>query len=155
MLIKFFARGKGRGSGPVDYVTKTEGREDHPPEVLRGDPELVRDLIDLQKREWTYTSGVVSFALEDAPTEEQQQQVMDEFERTAFAGLDADQYAILWTRHQHTDGGRVELHFVTPRMELTTGKAMNIAPPGWQSTYKPGRAEWERRARHWCPSPDG
>ena len=34
-----------------------------------------------------------------------------------------------------TPSGRTELHFVTPRMELTSGKALNIAPPHWESTY--------------------
>ena len=141
MLIKFFARGTGSGNGPVEYATRTdlEGREAHAPEVLRGDAERTRDLINSIDREWRYTSGVVSFALEDAPSEAQQQQVMDEFEQAAFAGLEADQYDILWVRHQHTEGRRVELHFVTPRMELATGKALNIAPPGWKSLYGPLR----------------
>lgn len=141
MLIKFFARGTGGGRGPVEYSIRAdlEGREENAPEILRGDADQTRDLIDSIDREWRYTSGVVSFALEDAPSEAQQQQVMDEFERAAFAGLEADQYDILWVRHQHTSGGRVELHFVTPRMELTTGKALNIAPPGWASLYDPLR----------------
>lgn len=141
MLIKFFARGQGSGRGPVEYVTRADltGREPAPPVVLRGDPDRTRDLIDSIDREWRYTSGVISFAIEDAPTEDQQCQVMDEFEAAAFAGLEPDQYDILWVRHQHTDGGRVELHFVTPRMELTTGKALNIAPPGWQRLYDPLR----------------
>lgn len=141
MLIKFFARGRGSGSGPVEYLTnrEAEGREDHAPEVLRGCPDSTIELIDSIDREWRYTSGVISFAREDAPTEAQQAQVMDEFEQTAFAGLEPDQYQILWVRHQHTSGGRVELHFVTPRVELTTGKALNIAPPGWQKLYDPLR----------------
>jgi len=139
MLIKFFARGQGSGSGPVEYAIRHDlgGREANPPEIVRGDADRTTDLIDSIDREWRYTSGVVSFALEDAPSVEQQAQVMDEFEQLAFAGLDADQYDILWVRHQHTEGGRVELHFVTPRMELTTGKALNIAPPGWESIYGP------------------
>ena len=137
MLIKFFARGRGSGSGPVDYVCHTEGREHAPPEVLRGDAVLTKNLIDSIDREWRYTSGVISFSLEDAPTPEQQEQVMDEFEKAAFAGLEPDQYDVLWVRHQHTEGGRVELHFVTPRMELTTGKALNIAPPNWDKYFQP------------------
>ena len=137
MLIKFFARGRGSGSGPVDYVCHTEGREHAPPEVLRGDAVLTKNLIDSIDREWRYTSGVISFSLEDAPTLEQQEQVMDEFEKAAFAGLEPDQYDVLWVRHQHTEGGRVELHFVTPRMELTTGKALNIAPPNWDKYFQP------------------
>lgn len=137
MLIKFFLRGLGAGSGPVDYVTRQEGRENAPPDVLRGNPEETRDLIDSIDRDWRYTSGVVSFAVEDAPTPEQQERVMDDFEKTAFAGLEQDQYNILWVRHQHTQDGRIELHFVTPRMELTTGKALNIAPPNWQKHFDP------------------
>ena len=53
---------------------------------------------------------------------------MDGFERVAFAGLEPDRYSILWVRHQHA--GHHELHFVTPRMELVSGKSLNIHPPG-------------------------
>lgn len=137
MLIKFFARGRGSGSGPVDYVCHVEGRENAPPEVLRGDADLTKNLIDSIDRDWRYTSGVISFSLDDAPTPEQQEKVMNEFEKAAFAGLEPDQYDVLWVRHQHTEGGRIELHFVTPRMELTTGKALNIAPPNWEKYYQP------------------
>lgn len=139
MLIKFFPNGTGGGSGPVDYVTARDrqGREDAVPEILRGDPEQTRDLIDGIERKWRYTSGVVSFALDDAPTDVQQERVMDEFERAAFAGLSHDQYDILWVRHSHTEGGRAELHFVVPRVELLSGKALNIAPPGWENHFAP------------------
>lgn len=137
MLIKFFAHGKGSGSAPIDYVCHVEGREHAPPEVLRGDVDRTKDLIDSIDREWRYTSGVISFALEDSPTEAQQEVVMSDFEKTAFAGLEPDQYDILWVRHQHTERSRVELHFITPRMELTTGKALNIAPPNWKKHFDP------------------
>jgi hypothetical protein len=139
MLIKFFPNGTGGGSGPVDYVTARDrqGREDAAPEILRGDPEQTRDLIDGIERKWRYTSGVVSFALDDDPTDAQQEHVMDEFERAAFAGLSHDQHDILWVRHSHTEGGRVELHFVVPRVELLSGKALNIAPPGWENHFAP------------------
>lgn len=141
MLIKFTSGGRGGGGTIAQYLTAPdrEGRDHAPPEVLRGDMGRTRDLIDSIDRKWSYTHGVVSFALEDAPTEDQQCLVMDELEALAFAGLDPEQYDITWVRHQHTEGGRVELHFVTPRMELTTGKALNIAPPGWESTFRPLR----------------
>ena len=83
---------------------------------------------------------MASIAMEDAPSEDEQRAVMDEFERVAFAGLDPEQHDITWVRHSHTSrpeggalgdrDGRAELHFLTPRMELTTGRALNIAPPG-------------------------
>jgi hypothetical protein len=56
---------------------------------------------------------------------------MSEFERVAFAGMDPDEYSILWVKHTHT--GRVELNFLIPRVHLPTGKSLNIDPPGPQS----------------------
>jgi hypothetical protein len=58
---------------------------------------------------------------------------MDGFEHLAFAGLDPTQYDMLWVRHTHED--RVELHFCTPRLELTSGRSLNIAPPGYQNAF--------------------
>ncbi|WP_083481215.1 relaxase/mobilization nuclease domain-containing protein [Jannaschia donghaensis] len=153
MLIKFFPNGKGAGVGPVGYLVaervlaydsnrdlirdadglpKTVTR-DPLPEVMRGNPERTEALIDASRHQWTYRAGVISFADSDDPTEDQQAEVMDQFERLAFAGLDPEQYEVLWVRHRHE--GRVELHFCTPRLELTTGKSLNIAPPGFQDAY--------------------
>lgn len=140
MLIKFTGGGRGGGRQVEEYLTRDEGREHAPPEVVRGDMARTRDLIDsIEQRQWTYSHGVLSFAPEDAPTEDQQREAMDAFERLAFAGLDREQYDISWVRHSHTESGRIELHFVTPRMELRSGRAMNIAPPGWEGTYAPLR----------------
>ena len=131
MLIKFTSGGRGGGAEIASYLTAAdrEGRGHAPPEVVRGDMDRTRELIDSIERKWSYTHGVLSFALEDAPTKDQQEEAMDAFERLAFAGMDPEQYDITWVRHQHTEGGRVELHFVTPRMELNSGKALNVAPP--------------------------
>ena len=141
MLIKFTGGGKGSGKQVAEYLVDPlrQGRGHAPPEVVRGDMNRTRELIDSIDRQWSYTHGVLSFALEDAPNEAQQQEAMDAFEAVSFAGLDQEQYDITWVRHQHTEGGRVELHFVVPRMELVSGKALNIAPPGWASTYAPLR----------------
>jgi hypothetical protein len=141
MLIKFTSGGRGGGGEVAAYLTSPDraGRDHAPPEVVRGDMDRTRDLIDSIDRQWSYTHGVLSFAVEDAPTEDQQREAMDAFERLAFAGMDPEQYDITWVRHQHTEGRRVELHFVTPRMELSTGKALNVAPPGWERSYAPLR----------------
>ena len=153
MLIKFFRNGKGAGAGPVGYlvadkvlayddnrdlIRDADGQpikvtRDPLPEVLRGNPERTEALIDASRHQWTYRAGVISFAAEDAPTEEQQAEVMDHFERLAFAGLDPEHYDVLWVRHTHED--RVELHFCTPRLELTSGRSLNIAPPGYEKAF--------------------
>lgn len=98
-----------------------------PPEVLRGDINRTRELIDSSNRKWTYSTGVLSFAPKDNPTEAQQSALMDDFERLAFPGLWQYQYDMMWVRHRHTSEVRVELHFSTPRTELLSGKAFNIA----------------------------
>lgn len=153
MLIKFFSNGKGAGAGPVGYLVadKVLAYDDNRdlirdadgqpltvtreplPEVLRGNPERTEALIDASRHQWTYRAGVISFAATDAPTEDQQAEVMDHFERLAFAGLDPTQYDVLWVRHTHED--RVELHFCTPRLELTSGCSLNIAPPGYEKAF--------------------
>jgi hypothetical protein len=133
MIVGFSKHGTGGGRGPVNYLTSPLNPDRTaripPPLVLRGNPELVRRLIDLLAFKHTYTSGVLSFAeLPEAITPEMCERIMDGFERAAFAGLDRDQFTILWTRHTHA--GRMELNFLVPRVELSTGKSLNIAPPG-------------------------
>lgn len=153
MHIKFFDRGRGKGAGPVDYcvseeVTVSAGRSgayrhikrDPAPEVLRGNPELTKSLIDSLEFKHKYTSGVIAFHRDDNPTEEQQQRLMDDFEELAFAGLKKSNVNILWVKHVHC--GNVELHMVVPRVELSTGKSLNIAPPGWNKFYDCLRDAW-------------
>ncbi|MCC0179905.1 toprim domain-containing protein, partial [Waterburya agarophytonicola K14] len=111
-------------------------------EVIRGNPELTTQLIDGLDFQYKYNSGVLSFAVEDAPTEKDQQAIIDSFEEYAFAGIKQDSYNTLWVRHTHTGSDRVELHFVTPKVELDTGKSLNIAPPGWHGYFKPWQTYW-------------
>ena len=155
MLISVFARGRGAGSGPVNYVTAetvramdAEGKpipgqmlpRDPAPVLMAGDPGLTRALIDSSSNQWKYTSGVISFERSDAPTDAEQRAVMADFERLAFAGLAKDEYNVLWVKHEHC--GNVELHFVAPRLHLGTGKAYNPCPPGHQAAHDALRDAW-------------
>ena len=66
--------------------------------------------------------------------------VLDEFEKTAWAGLDAERYS--WTAVLHREqGGGVHVHILTARCDLETGRSLNIAPP-----YRHGRAGGPPRA---------
>lgn len=154
MIVGFSRRGTGGGSGPVEYVTNRTrtGREESPPEVLRGSPEATRSLIDSLDFRHKYTSGVLSFAPDEKITPEMEQEFMDRFEQVAFAGLEADQYNILWVRHSHA--GHHELHFVTPRVELGTGKSLNIRPPGDAAKQAFDDLRSEINARHGLADPD-
>ena len=146
MLIGFSKHGTG-GAGrpikyltaettrdkPLDYLTGKTGkmgvRRDPAPVVVRGDPTRTKALIDSLSFKHKYTSGVLSFSPGEVITPEMEKSIIEQFERTAFAGLERDQYDILWVRHSHTSGGRHELHFLIPRVELRSGRSINIAPP--------------------------
>jgi len=130
MIVGFSKHGTGGGKGPTEYVTnpEREGREESPPITVRGDSELTKQLIDSLDFKWKYTSGVLSFAPDEVITPKMESEIIDRFESVAFAGLEPDQYNILWVRHSHA--GHHELHFITPRVELETCKSLNIKPPG-------------------------
>ncbi|WP_241575790.1 relaxase/mobilization nuclease domain-containing protein [Rosenbergiella nectarea] len=120
MIVKFHRRGVGRGSGAPEYLLGRDGmREDAT--LLRGDPQEVQDLCDSSPYTKKYTSGVLSFEESNIP-ESDKQELMDSFESTLMAGLDKDQYSVLWVEHR--DKGRLELNFVIPNVELTTGKRL-------------------------------
>ncbi len=148
MLIGFSKHGTGRASRPVDYLTaetvqvstgpvgyltggkgKKGVRREPFPVVVRGDSVRVKEVIDSVKFKHKYTSGVLSFSPNEIITPAMEEKIITEFEQTAFAGLSSDRYEILWVRHQHTKAHRHELHFLTPRLDLVTGKSLNIAPP--------------------------
>ena len=135
MLMKVFPHGTGDGDRPVRYLIREDipSRKEHPPEVLRGDPKLTAALINSIERRWKFTSGVLAWHPDDDVNEAQERDVMDAFESVAFAGLEAGQRNILWVRHRHA--GHHELHFLIPRMELSSGKDFNACPPGWQKDF--------------------
>ena len=136
MIVKIHSRGAGSGSGPVDYLLgKDRNREQA--EVLRGDPERVKELIDTSEYTRTYTSGVLSFQERDLPADEKTR-LMDEWENTLMTGLDKDQYTCLWVQHQ--DKGRLELNFVIPNVELQSGKRLQ---PYFDRADRPRVNAWQ------------
>lgn len=154
MIIGFSRHGTGAGHGPVSYLTDPDrpGRTDHPPVIVRGDAEQTGRLIDALSFQHKYTSGVLSFAPGEIITPEMEQTIMDDFERLAFAGLDQDRYNILWVRHSHA--GHHELHFLTPRVELATGKSLNIRPPGKRTQQQFDDLRSEVNARYGLADPN-
>ena len=63
--------------------------------MRRGNPDMVAAVADSLDFERKYRSAVIAWAPEDRPTDEQIEAVLDEFEKTAWAGLEPDRYA--WT----------------------------------------------------------
>lgn len=138
MLVKFFHRGDATSDSalayllseaPLKYLTGSRDRQgvvrNPAPAVVQGSPELTRKLINQCRNKNKYTSGVVSF--ERMISKADEKEIINRFERVAFAGLKPHQFQCLWIRHSHL--GRTELHFLVPKNELTSLKALNINPP--------------------------
>lgn len=120
MIVKFFRHGTGGGSAVFDYLLGKDG--DRPDaEILRGDVDQQKLLIDSLEFKRQYTSGCLSF--EEAPdhlTIKQKNEIMDGFEQTITAGLTADRISFSWVEHR--DKGRLELNFVIANVDLEHGR---------------------------------
>ena len=154
MHIKF-SGGRASAGRAAAYLTgevDSQGEERAGVTVLRGDPELVAAVADGLEFAHTYTSGVLAWAPEDHPTAAHISAVLDEFEATAWAGLDPDRYTWTAVQHDEPDGG-VHVHILAARVDLETGKSLNIAPPGWERDYDPLR-DWQNAEHGWARPDD-
>lgn len=127
MIVDFFRHGSGLSKGCLDYLLGEDREREHA-QVLSGDVALTAQLIDSSPFAKKYTSGCLSFYEHDL-SDQDKQQIMQNFEQCLFPGLDKDQYQILWVQHQdkiNQDTGetRLELNFVIPNVELSTGKRL-------------------------------
>ena len=135
--IKFLPHGVGSAKKAVRYLTEPkEGRKES---VLRGDPEQVARVAESLETRYRYSSAVIAFAPEDAPTPEQIDHCLDDFGRAM--GLEEERLACTAIRHDEP-GNRVALHILVARVDLATGRSYNPAPPGWQKRYDPLRDAW-------------
>ena len=102
MHIKCLRRGTGSAGNAAEYLVgerDAKGREREGVEVLRGDPNMVAAVADSLGFEHKYRSIVIAWAPDDRPTDAQIEAVLDEFEKTAWAGLEPDRYS--WTAVLH------------------------------------------------------
>ena len=154
MHIKFLARGTGSARDAADYLLGERDATGQPREgveVLRGNPHQVAAVADALAFEHKYTSGVIAWAPDDEPTDAEIGAVLDDFEQTAWAGLEPDRYA--WAAVLHRErGGGAHVHVLAARCDLETGRSLNIAPPGWRKTFDPLRDAFN--AEHGWSRPD-
>lgn len=122
MIVKFFKYGSGDGKGAFNYLLNHRV-QDGTSRVIRGNADLTLSIIQSLKTKKKYKSGCLSFEEKDISAKHKEE-IMDLFEETIFPSLDEENRNICWI--EHTDkGGRVELNFVIPRVELSTFKAFN------------------------------
>lgn len=135
MLVKFIKTGK-KAKSAQQYLFQEQdhnGKVREGIELLRGNPNSVTELADSLKFKNKYRSAVIAFAKDDNPTQEQINEILDEFEKFAFAGLESNQYTYYAVKH--IDNGVPHIHIIVPNVELQSGKALNIAPPNWEKSY--------------------
>jgi hypothetical protein len=141
MYIKFLKHGKGDPAKAASYLIDEVDHLNRPRadvQVLRGDPHTFTAIAESIQNEWKYTSGVIAWSKDDAPTNDEIDQVLEAFEKHAFSGLKPNQYHFTAVLHEEDDGSK-HVHFLVPRIELDTGKALNIAPPGHEKYFDPLR----------------
>ena len=135
--IKFLNHGKGSAAHASAYVLD---KLDHlgnvraGVEVLRGDATTFNAVCHASPHLWKYTSGVIAWSKDDTPTDEQIQEVLNDFEKHAFSGLDPSQYHLFAVLHTDEDGSK-HIHVLAPRLDIQSGKSLNIAPPGHEKHF--------------------
>ncbi|MBL1140408.1 MAG: relaxase/mobilization nuclease domain-containing protein [Proteobacteria bacterium] len=121
--------------------TDHKGKTREQVKVLRGDPSQVALVADSLPFKYKFISGLIAWSPSDAPSDSDIQDVLDDFEKVAWAGLSADRYCWSAILHRDSNGG-VHIHIFAARVDLVTGKSLNIAPPGWQKAFDPLRDYW-------------
>jgi hypothetical protein len=122
-----------------------EWREREPkPVLLEGDPAQMTALCDSLTFKNRYTSGVLSFSAEEtakiAATPGLKEQLIEELRDFAYAGVKKDDCKpLLVVQHEHT--GRLELHYLIPRVNLESGKYFNAFPPNYDGKRGKGSGQ--------------
>ena len=127
MIVDFFRRGTGMSTSAVDYLLGKDRNREYA-SLLQGNVQEVSDLIDTSPYQKKYTAGVLSFYEHDF-SDEVKKEIMQNFEKTLFPGLEPDAYRILWIQHQdklneETGERRLELNFLIPNVEIHSGKRL-------------------------------
>lgn len=135
--IKFLDHGKGSPAKASAYLLDKldhQGNVRADIEVLKGDATTFNAICDSSPHLWKYTSGVIAWSKDDSPTDEQIKEVLDDFEKHAFSGLDPSQYHLFAVLHTDDDGSK-HIHVLAPRIDIQSGKSLNIAPPGHEKHF--------------------
>ena len=141
MIIKFLSNGTGDPQLAASYLI---GEQNHlgdkraSVEIVRGDPIVFAAIASSLNFKYCYTSVVINWSPEDDVSDEHLNEVLDLFEDHAFSGFRSEQYHMTAVMHADDEGSR-HLHILIPRVELTTGKSLNVAPPGHRYYFDPLR----------------
>ena len=137
MHIKFTKHGKGCPRKAVGYLlAEKDAKGDLRPDIqtLRGDAKTFVSIVESLDFDYRYSSAVIAWSKDDNPSDAQIQETLDQFEKHAFADLDPTRYHMNAVLHVAQDGSK-HVHVLVPRVDLGTGKSLNIAPPGHEKYF--------------------
>lgn len=146
MHIKFTKAGKRTAKGLADYLLQeknSQGVVRDEIKVLEGDPHRVARIADSLGFKDTFTHGIIAWGPEDEPTEKQKNNLLSQFKRLAFGGLDETRFAFAFVEHYEQDKGR-HIHFFHAKVDLQSGLKYNVASPqkgrfgyyaAWKKSY--------------------
>lgn len=155
MYFKFLENGVGDPARAASYLIDDKDHQNRPRagvQVLRGDPSTFAALAQSSPHKYKYTSVVIAWAEEDKLSDQDISEVLDAFEQHAFVGLEPHQYHMTAVMHVE-DSGAKHVHILVPRIELTSGKSLNIAPPGHRYYFDPLRDYFNYR-NNWARPDD-
>jgi len=122
MILKFLKNKNGGSTASIDYLLDKKRVKNGTSKLLSGDEHISRTIINSLTKKQKVTFGVLSFEEENI-SDFQKKEIMADFEKTFFAGFKKEQFNILWV--EHTDKNRLELNFIIPKVELSTGRTFN------------------------------
>ena len=154
MMITFLASSRNSPllairycEAPLDAMGRVRGEV----RVLRGSSRQFEQVaIGLGFRE-KYKSAVIAFAPSDAPSDEDIETILDEFEEVCCAGLDKTRLCFVAYLHRSAD--KADVHVLVAKVDLWTGLQFNAAPPGWERDFDPLSDAWNWR-RGWARPDD-
>ena len=124
MIVKFLPSKSGGGIGSVNYVLN-ERVQQGTAKILKGDEAQTRAIISQISKKQKVCFGVLSFQESAARISDQtKQEIMADFERTLLGDFMRERVNILWVQHEDK-GGRLELNFIIPKIDLVTGTSFN------------------------------
>lgn len=111
------------------------------PTLLEGDPEVIRALCESLDFKHKYTSGVLSFSPEESSRIDShpgmKEDIIKDFKDFGFAGVERED-SRLWCLVEQRHTGRLELHYLMPRVHAESGKYFNPFPPNYDGKRGPG-----------------
>lgn len=126
MIFKTFKNGvKGSsrsGANAFNYLLGVNRDRDNA-RILYGNEHDTLAIIDNLEYKNLYGSGVLSFE-ENNISEEDKYNIIESFEKCLFPSMEKQQYNIVWIEHR--DKGRLELNYIIPMQELSTGKFLEV-----------------------------